>query len=68
MTMDVAKIREQSIEELTDEASALTQQLFKLRFQKATGQLENVTRIRQIRKDLARVKTIIREKEIAGEE
>lgn len=64
--MDVAKLRDQSIEELTKEVSALAQQLFKLRFQKATGQLENVIRIRQIRKDLARVKTIMREKEIAA--
>ena len=48
------------------EVSALAQQLFKLRFQKATGQLENVIRIRQVRKDLARVKTIMREKEIAA--
>ena len=64
--MDVDKLRDQSIEELRDEASALTQQLFKLRFQKATGQLENVTRLREVRKDLARVKTIMREKEIAA--
>ena len=66
MTMDVDKLRDQSVLELQKEVSALTQQLFKLRFQKATGQLENVVRIREVRKDLARVKTIMREKEIAA--
>lgn len=41
----------------------LSQQLFKLRFQKATGQLDNKHKMRQVRKDLARVKTILTEKQ-----
>ncbi len=41
----------------------MSQQLFKLRFQKATGQLENKSKMRQVRKDLARVKTILTEKQ-----
>lgn len=64
--MEVEKFREQSIDELTAEASALSEQLFKLRFQQATGQLDNFARIREVRRDLARVKTIIREKELAA--
>lgn len=60
--MKVAKMREMSVEELENEASTLSEQLFKLRFQKATGQLDNVTKFRQVRKDLARVRTILTER------
>jgi large subunit ribosomal protein L29 len=60
--MKVAKMREMSVEELENEASTLSEQLFKLRFQKATGQLDNVTKFRQVRKDLARVRTIFTER------
>jgi large subunit ribosomal protein L29 len=56
--MNASKLREMSLEDLESEGQALSEQLFRLRFQKATGQLENRTRIRQIRRDLARVKTI----------
>lgn len=60
--MKASKYREQTVEELQDEVQALSEQLFKLRFQSATGQLENVLKIREIRKDLARVKTVLTEK------
>jgi large subunit ribosomal protein L29 len=52
-----------SVEELENEQEALSKQLFQLRLQKATGQLDNVNKIRSIRKDLARVNTVLTEKE-----
>ena len=61
--MKALKLREMSTEELEDEARAHSEQLFKLRVQKVTGQLDNVRKIRQVRRDLARVKTILTEKE-----
>lgn len=57
--MNLSKLRELSVEDLESEGRALSEQIFRLRFQKATGQLENRARIRQIRRDLARVKTIL---------
>ncbi len=60
--MKVSAIREMSIEELENEVRGISEQLFRLRFQKATGQLENALKIRQVRTNLARVKTILTEK------
>ena len=60
--MNASKLREMSVEDLELEGQELSEQMFRLRFQKATGQLENRTRIRQIRRDLARVKTILTER------
>jgi large subunit ribosomal protein L29 len=51
--------------ELYEKEKELNEELFNLRFQHATGQLENVTRIPQVKKDLARVKTILREKDLS---
>ncbi len=61
--MKASKFREMSREELETEAAASSEQLFRLRLQKATGQLENVMKIGQVRKDLARIKTVLTEKE-----
>ncbi|HUV14397.1 MAG TPA: 50S ribosomal protein L29 [Acidobacteriota bacterium] len=61
--MKASKMREMSVTELSDEAREMSKQLFQLRLQKATGQLDNVNKIREIRKDLARVKTVLTEKE-----
>ncbi len=61
--MKASKLREMSREELETEAAASSEQLFRLRLQKATGQLENVMKIGQVRKDLARIKTVLTEKE-----
>jgi large subunit ribosomal protein L29 len=61
--MKASKLREMSIEELANEREELSKQLFQLRLQKATGQLDNTGKIRQIRKDLARVETVVTEKE-----
>ena len=51
--------------ELYEKEKGLNEELFNLRFQHATGQLENVARIPQVKKDLARVKTILREKDLS---
>lgn len=61
---DLKALREKTRDELNEELNQLKAELFKLRFQHATSQLENPMRIRQIKKDIARVKTIIREKEL----
>ena len=60
--MKSSQFREMKIEELTQKETEFEDQLFKLRFQLATGQIENPGRIRIIRKDLARVKTILCER------
>ena len=54
-------MRAKSADELTDELLALKKEAFNLRFQKATGQLENTARMRQVRRDIARAKTIMRD-------
>lgn len=61
--MKASKFREMSTEELESEAEAFSEQLFRLRLQKATGQLEDVMKIRKVRRDLARVKTVLTQKE-----
>jgi len=52
--------------ELRQKEKEVTEQLFNLKFQHATGQLENTARLPQVRKDLARVKTVLREKVLAA--
>lgn len=64
--MKAKEVREMSSQELTDKLSELKAELFNLRFQLATGQLDNPIRIRTVRRDIARVNTIIREREIKG--
>ncbi len=62
--MNAKEIRELNIAELNKKLSDLKDELFKLRFQLAINQLENPMRIVAVKKDIARVKTIIRETEI----
>ena len=57
--MKAKELRERSIEELRRSESELAEQLFKLRFQKATGQIENPVKIRMVRKDIARIKMVL---------
>jgi len=59
--MKPKEIRELSFEEVLQKERELTEELFNLRFQSALGQLENKMRIKQVKRDLARVKTILRE-------
>jgi len=63
--MKPSKIREMSNVELENELSNLKAELFKLRFQSATQQLDNPLQIRNVRRDIAKVKTILRERELA---
>ena len=63
--MEVKKIREMSEAELNSELVRMKKDLFNLRFQHVTGQLENPIKMRETKRDIARVKTIIREKELA---
>jgi large subunit ribosomal protein L29 len=58
-----SQLRDQSLEELHDKERDLSEQLFALRLQKVTGQLEKPARVRQVRKDLARVLTILHERQ-----
>ncbi len=62
--MKTSEIRDLSKEEISRKVNELKQELFNLRFQLATGQLDNPLRIRHVRKDIARAKTILREIEI----
>ncbi|MCB2767059.1 50S ribosomal protein L29 [Listeria monocytogenes] len=63
--MKANDIRDLSTTEIQDQEKALKEELFNLRFQLATGQLENTARIREVRKVIARMKTIVRERELA---
>ncbi|NLH82565.1 MAG: 50S ribosomal protein L29 [Phyllobacteriaceae bacterium] len=57
--MKIADIRTKTADELADELEKLKKEQFNLRFQKATGQLENTARVRQVRRDIARIETVI---------
>ena len=59
-------IRELTSQELETKIKELKEELFNLRFQLATGQLENTARISQVRKSIARMTTVIRERELAN--
>ena len=60
--MKAKELREKSIEELRRSEADLREQLFKLRFQKATGQIQNPAKIRMVRRDIARLETILAER------
>ena len=60
--MRAAQVRGMTADQLNDELLKLKKEQFNLRFQKATGQLEKSSRITEVRKDIARVKTIARQK------
>jgi large subunit ribosomal protein L29 len=59
-------LRDKTVSDLREQEEQLREQIFKLRFQKATGQAENPQRIVLVKKELARVLTVIREKETAA--
>ena len=66
--MKVSEIREKSNEELANEIKTLKDELFTLRFQNATGQLQNTARMSEIRKTIARIKTVITERELSAKD
>ncbi len=64
--MKASEIREKSQVELEKEEKELKAELFKLRFQLATNQLDNPMKLKEVKKSIARVKTIIRERQLKG--
>ena len=64
--MKPSEVRDKSIVELNSELNELKAELFKLRFQHATNQLDNPMKLKGVRRDIARVKTVLRERELNG--
>jgi len=64
--MKASDIRTMTGDQLDDELAKLKKEQFNLRFQRATGQLENTVRVRQVRRDIARIKTIAAQKQATG--
>ncbi|MCD6364018.1 MAG: 50S ribosomal protein L29 [Synergistetes bacterium] len=62
--MKASELRELTMEELREKYRELKEELFNLRFQKAVGQLGNPMRIREVKRTIARIKTVMREKEL----
>jgi len=60
--MKPADIRTMTIDQIDDEVLKLKKEQFNLRFQRATGQLENTARVREVRRDIARLKTVAQQK------
>ena len=65
--MKASEARGMDVEKLDDEVLKLKKEQFNLRFQRATGQLENTARVRQVRRDIARLKTIAQQKRAADQ-
>ena len=59
---NTAELREKSVDELQTRERELVEQLFKLRFQRATGRMESPAKMRQVRREIARIKTLLNEK------
>jgi large subunit ribosomal protein L29 len=66
--MKAAELRELNDAELANRMREFREELFNLRFQNATGQLDNSTRVGEVRKDIARCETLLREREIVAHE
>ena len=60
--MKASDLRTRTSDELTEEVETLAKEIFNLRFQRASGQLENTARVRQVRRHIARIKTILGER------
>ena len=60
--MNAGELRDKTVDQLNDELANLKKEAFNLRFQQATGQLENTARMRVVKRDVARVKTVLNEK------
>ncbi len=68
MAMNATELRDKTPDQLREELSNLKKEQFNLRFQAATGSLENPARIRSVRRDVARVKTVLNEKAASAAE
>ncbi len=64
--MKASDLRDKTPDQLDDELIKLKKEQFNLRFQAATGQLENTARVRHVRKEIAKVKTVLKEKQTAS--
>ena len=62
--MKASEIRDMSVEEMNEKLAGLKEELFALRFQLAVNQLDNTARLKAVKKDIARIKTVMREAEI----
>jgi large subunit ribosomal protein L29 len=60
--LKASDLRTRSQDELSDQVDTLGKEIFNLRFQRASGQLENTARVRQVRREIARIKTILGER------
>ncbi|HWJ86550.1 MAG TPA: 50S ribosomal protein L29 [Pelagibacterium sp.] len=65
--MKPSDVRAKTVDELKDELVSLKKEQFNLRFQRATQQLENTSQVRKVRRNIARVKTVLAEKSAAGQ-
>jgi large subunit ribosomal protein L29 len=65
-TVKARDMRGQTADQLTEQAENLSKEIFNLRFQRASGQLENTARVRQARRDIARIKTVLGERQRAA--
>jgi large subunit ribosomal protein L29 len=63
--MKASKVREMGQDELRAKERELQEQLFRLRVQKSIGQLDNAVKVREVRRDIARVKTVLKQKQVA---
>ncbi len=64
--MNAAEFRDMSLDQLDDQLIKLKKEQFNLRFQVASGQLDNTSRVREVRRDIARVQTVAREKRVGS--
>jgi len=64
--MKAAEFRDLTLDQLDDQLVKLKKEQFNLRFQRATGQMQNTSRVRELRRDIARLKTIARQKRVGG--
>jgi large subunit ribosomal protein L29 len=66
MAMDASELRAKTPDQLRDQLVALKKEAFNLRFRQATGQLENTARVREVRREVARIMTVLNEKAAAA--
>ena len=66
--MKAKEVKEMTSEELVQKLAELKSELFNLRFQQATGQLTNTARLKTVKKDIARMKTVLTERELGNQE
>ena len=63
----LSEVRDLPVEEIEEKLKETKEELFNLRFQNATGQLDNYKRLQELKRDVARFKTILRERELSGD-